>query len=83
MNPEMSYALFLFFAHSRVGVYVCVCMLASCSRKGRVSCREQFGHRVPRTAHGSARASSAGQARVNTPFSHQNCLAKKLSYQKL
>ena len=25
MNPEMSYALFLLFAHSRVGVYVCVC----------------------------------------------------------
>ena len=77
MNPEMSYALFPFFAHSRVGVYVCVCMLAGCSRKGRVSCREHFGHRVPRTAHDSARTSSAGQARVNTPFSHRNLLGQE------
>ena len=53
-----------------------MCMLAGCSRKGRVSCREQFGHRVPRTARGSARSSSAGQARVNTPFS-QNLLGQE------
>ena len=79
MNPEMSYALLFFcpFACRSVRVCVCVCMLASCSRKGCVSCREQFGHRVPRTAHGSARASSAGQARVNTPFSHQNLLGQE------